>query len=174
MLSRVESDDEIAGLERQMQDLQNRIDQIRADKHAAKLAARKAAQIPRPPKPVQAKKAPGADRPPKATQPRRKSNAGAVNGANGSGSKKHKSQRDSVETEEIVTFEMKRELAVKITNFEGENLERAIDIIRMGRPDLLSVRFYSSGPCNAPSRAMPFFFPFFFFVTHAFPGRPLG
>lgn len=39
---------------------------------------------------------------------------------------------------EVVTFEMKRELAQKIVSFEGENLERAIDIIRQGRPDLLS------------------------------------
>jgi bromodomain-containing factor 1 len=33
---------------------------------------------------------------------------------------------------------MKRELAQKIVSFEGENLERAIDIIRQGRPELLS------------------------------------
>ncbi|GAA6038367.1 hypothetical protein JCM8097_007613 [Rhodosporidiobolus ruineniae] len=39
--------------------------------------------------------------------------------------------------EEYVDFEMKRELAVKIVNFEGEQLEAAIDIIRRGRPDLL-------------------------------------
>lgn len=44
-----------------------------------------------------------------------------------------------VQEPESVTFEMKRELAVKIVSFEGENLERAIDIIRQGRPDLLSV-----------------------------------
>lgn len=46
-----------------------------------------------------------------------------------------------VQEPESVTFEMKRELAVKIVSFEGESLERAIDIIRQGRPDLLSVSF---------------------------------
>lgn len=41
--------------------------------------------------------------------------------------------------EEMVTFDMKHELANKIGNFEGDALEKAIDIIRQGRPDLLSV-----------------------------------
>ncbi|GAA5922008.1 hypothetical protein JCM3775_003459 [Rhodotorula graminis] len=39
--------------------------------------------------------------------------------------------------EEYVDFEMKRELAVKIVAFEGDQLEEAINIIRRGRPDLL-------------------------------------
>jgi bromodomain-containing factor 1 len=46
-----------------------------------------------------------------------------------------------VQQEEYVDFEMKRELAVKIVTFEGENLEEAINIIRRGRPDLLGVSF---------------------------------
>lgn len=42
----------------------------------------------------------------------------------------------------VVTFEMKRELAVKIVAFEGDALEKAIDIIRNGRPDLLGVSVF--------------------------------
>lgn len=138
------SDDEINGLERQIQDLQNRIDYIRADRAAQKAAARKAAALARP-KPVAAKKV--ASNGPKNNLPqhRRKS----TNGGAGTHKKKHhKSRDDSEDVEETVTFEMKRELAVKITNFEGDNLERAIDIIRMGRPDLLSVRLYFAAPSH--------------------------
>jgi bromodomain-containing factor 1 len=39
-----------------------------------------------------------------------------------------------------VSFEMKRELATKITTFEGIMLEKAIEIIRNSAPDLLGVR----------------------------------
>ncbi|TKA55736.1 hypothetical protein B0A53_02872 [Rhodotorula sp. CCFEE 5036] len=39
--------------------------------------------------------------------------------------------------EEYVDFDMKRELAVKIVAFEGDQLEEAINIIRRSRPDLL-------------------------------------
>jgi hypothetical protein len=142
------SDDEINVLERQIQDLQNRIDYIRADRAAQKAAARKAAALARP-KPVAAKKV--ASNGPKSNLPqhRRKS----TNGGAGTHKKKHhKSRDDSEDVEETVTFEMKRELAVKITSFEGDNLERAIDIIRMGRPDLLSVRLYFR--CSFPSCSM--------------------
>lgn len=39
--------------------------------------------------------------------------------------------------EEYVDFDMKRELAVKIVAFEGDQLEEAINIIRRNRPDLI-------------------------------------
>lgn len=129
-------------LERQISDMQNRIDHIRSDRANAKAAAKRAAQLARPPKPPPVKKEP------QVKPPRRKS---TTNGGGGGGSagptlkKKHKVDRDvSEDVEETVTFEMKRELAVKISAFEGDNLERAIDIIRMGRPDLLSVRHRST------------------------------
>lgn len=78
---------------------------------------------------------------------------GGGGGGSGAGGKKKKSagkklqhsdeEEDFEPVEETVTFEMKRDLAVKIVSFEGDNLERAIDIIRTGRPDLLGV---SSSP----------------------------
>ncbi|GAA5897177.1 bromodomain-containing protein [Sporobolomyces salmoneus] len=61
---------------------------------------------------------------------------GASHGAGaggGGGNRRH----IPVQQEEWVDFEMKRELAVKIVTFEGEQLQEAIDIIRRGRPDLL-------------------------------------
>ncbi|GAA5880981.1 hypothetical protein JCM1840_006934 [Sporobolomyces johnsonii] len=60
---------------------------------------------------------------------------GAYYGGSGaaSSSRRHAPQPQ----EEFVDFEMKRELAVKIVSFEGEQLEEAINIIRRGRPDLL-------------------------------------
>ncbi|CEQ42856.1 SPOSA6832_04708, partial [Sporobolomyces salmonicolor] len=60
---------------------------------------------------------------------------GAYYGGSGgaSSSRRHAPQP----SEEFVDFEMKRELAVKIVSFEGEQLEEAINIIRRGRPDLL-------------------------------------
>lgn len=62
---------------------------------------------------------------------------GGGGGGQGGGNRRHV----PVQQEEYVDFEMKRELAVKIVTFEGENLEEAINIIRRGRPDLLGVSF---------------------------------
>ncbi|GAA5952122.1 hypothetical protein JCM3765_005202 [Sporobolomyces pararoseus] len=58
---------------------------------------------------------------------------GGGGGGGGGGNRRHA----PVQQEEWVDFEMKRELAVKIVTFEGEQLEEAINIIRRGRPDLL-------------------------------------
>lgn len=56
----------------------------------------------------------------------------------------HRSQGHRQAQSEVVTFDMKRELAVKIVSFEGESLEKAIDIIRRGRPELLGVSCFLS------------------------------
>lgn len=76
-------------------------------------------------------------KPPKPQQPKRKSISGSD--ALGSSQKKkpRKSNASESDEDETVTFDMKRELAVRISNFEGDQLERAIDIIRRARPDLL-------------------------------------
>lgn len=141
MIGSIVSDDEVGQLERQMQDIQARIDLIKGDRAAAKAAARRASLAAKPPKPIAAKKVASSERP--KNQQRKKSTNGGGAGGSGSYKKKHKGNRDdSEDVEETVTFEMKRELAVKITNFEGDKLERAIDIIRMGRPDLLSVSYH--------------------------------
>lgn len=58
---------------------------------------------------------------------------GGGGGGGGGGNRRHA----PAQQEEWVDFEMKRELAVKIVTFEGEQLEEAINIIRRGRPDLL-------------------------------------
>lgn len=53
-------------------------------------------------------------------------------------------EEEVAQESEVVSFDMKRELAVKIVSFEGENLEKAIDIIRRGRPELLGVSSFLS------------------------------
>lgn len=55
--------------------------------------------------------------------------------------KKKKKRGSSDEDEPLVevSYEMKRDLANGIASFEGDRLERAIDIIRKSRPDLLGV-----------------------------------
>ncbi|GJN92439.1 hypothetical protein Rhopal_005469-T1 [Rhodotorula paludigena] len=58
-------------------------------------------------------------------------------GGSTSTSRRHTATALEPAMEEFVDFEMKRELAVKIVAFEGDQLEEAINIIRRGRPDLL-------------------------------------
>ncbi|GAA6055150.1 hypothetical protein JCM3770_007466 [Rhodotorula araucariae] len=58
-------------------------------------------------------------------------------GGSASTSRRHTAAAIEPAMEEYVDFEMKRELAVKIVSFEGDQLEEAINIIRRGRPDLL-------------------------------------
>ena len=61
-----------------------------------------------------------------------------------------KRQSVSSDEEEIiteVTFDMKRELATKISSFEGQDLAHAIDIIRASDPLLLGVRGVQSASC---------------------------
>ncbi|BGP34055.1 transcription initiation at TATA-containing promoter protein [Rhodotorula toruloides] len=66
---------------------------------------------------------------------------GAYYGGGGSSSSRRRSTHRAAHAEpmmeEYVDFDMKRELAVKIVAFEGDQLEEAINIIRRGRPDLL-------------------------------------
>ncbi|BGP26427.1 bromodomain-containing factor 1 [Rhodotorula toruloides] len=67
---------------------------------------------------------------------------GAYYGGGGSSSSRRRSTHHAAHhaepmMEEYVDFDMKRELAVKIVAFEGDQLEEAINIIRRGRPDLL-------------------------------------
>lgn len=133
-------------MERQLMTLQASIEQMKQQKKAEKERARAAERAAaRPPKPA------------KKPAERRQSGGGGGNQRKPGGKKKKVKRDDSSDDDfyddggefyapapvvaepESVTFEMKRELAVKIVSFEGENLERAIDIIRQGRPDLLSV-----------------------------------
>ncbi|KAI5475507.1 hypothetical protein MNV49_001321 [Pseudohyphozyma bogoriensis] len=151
-------DEQIHAMERQLQALAAQIETMKAKKKADKehRAAERAAssRAPKPkkmsidgglPNPYAVASAPAAA--PK------KSGGGAKKRQSGGGQakkpKKKKEYEDSDDEEwkeemevvrepEEVTFEMKRELAVKIVSFEGDNLEKAIDIIRQGRPDLLS------------------------------------
>ncbi|BGP42209.1 transcription initiation at TATA-containing promoter protein [Rhodotorula kratochvilovae] len=58
-------------------------------------------------------------------------------GGSASTSRRHTAAAIEPAMEEYVDFEMKRELAIKIVSFEGDQLEEAINIIRRGRPDLL-------------------------------------
>ena len=144
------SDDDggISLLQQQIYSLQNEIQMIRTRKHTERQRKIAAAAPPRPPKPVST--APPRERKP--SEPRQRSAPKQKkSGGGGGGRKRKQSRNDSTdeEQEETVSFEMKRELAVKITSFEGDNLERAIDIIRMGRPDLLSVRSSFALGCNA-------------------------
>ncbi|GAA6003921.1 hypothetical protein JCM10207_006468 [Rhodosporidiobolus poonsookiae] len=60
---------------------------------------------------------------------------GGGGGGGGGGSRRGAAAQP--EMEEYVDFEMKRELAVKIVTFDGDQLEEAINIIRRGRPELL-------------------------------------
>ncbi|KAM0790690.1 hypothetical protein ACM66B_004548 [Microbotryomycetes sp. NB124-2] len=146
-------DDGISAMQMQLASLQASIEQMKQNKRAEKERQRAAErhalqqQYQRPPKPP---KRPSLDygappRPPSNPNPKRP--------------KKPKKKRESSdeedyyddagdyygavvpaqpeETGELVTFEMKRELATKIVTFEGEALERAIDIIRQGMPALL-------------------------------------
>ncbi|ORY75954.1 hypothetical protein BCR35DRAFT_343168 [Leucosporidium creatinivorum] len=146
-------DDGISAMEQQLLTLQASIEQMKQQKKAEKERARAAERAAaRPPKPAKKPSVDGG---------RRASGGGGSGGVSNKrkpgGGKKKKAKRDDfssdddfyddggdyvggpvVQEPESVTFEMKRELAVKIVSFEGENLERAIDIIRQGRPDLLS------------------------------------
>ncbi|GAA5916281.1 BET domain-containing protein, partial [Sporobolomyces salmoneus] len=58
----------------------------------------------------------------------------AHHGAGGGGGNR---RHTPVQQEERVDFDMKRELAVKLATFEGEQLQEALDIIRRSQPDLL-------------------------------------
>ncbi|KAK4052387.1 transcription initiation at TATA-containing promoter protein [Microbotryomycetes sp. JL201] len=143
-------DDGISAMQMQLANLQASIEQMkqnkRLEKERQRAAERSAAAYARPPKPPKRPSMDyGAPRPPSTSNTKRP--------------KKPKKKRDSSddedfyddagdyygavvppqpeETGELVTFEMKRELATKIVTFEGEALERAIDIIRQGMPALL-------------------------------------
>lgn len=155
-----ESDDEqLHDLERQLVALQNTIAQIKATKRTEKEQRKAAERQARPPK---APKAPRQQHTNHSevsrnqnTMNRAASKRGRGSGMGGGAGRKKKSHKkdewDSGEDEEAtavrsgpsktqeVTFDMKRELAVKIVSFEGEDLEKAIDIIRRGRPELLGV-----------------------------------
>lgn len=154
----VSDDDGISAMEQQLLTMQANLEAMKQSKKAEKERQRAAERAAaRPPKPAKKPSVDGG---------RRASGGGGGGGAMSNkrkptGPKKKKAKRDDfssdddfyddgggeyigapvVQEPESVTFEMKRELAVKIVSFEGENLERAIDIIRQGRPDLLSVSF---------------------------------
>ena len=150
-------------MERQLQSLQAEIESRKAQKKFAKEQKRAAERIPKPPKPSTSKKVAsgsggggsgGEFRQRASTSSsahRKRPSGGNGNKKSGKKARKHDSSDDDDDDDDMmpahqpatgeVSFEMKRELAVKIVSFEGQNLERAIDIIRQGRPDLLSVRF---------------------------------
>ncbi|KAK4702687.1 bromodomain-containing factor 1, partial [Phenoliferia sp. Uapishka_3] len=148
-------DDGITEMERQLERLQADIEARKQAKKLAKEQQRAAERAPKPPKPSTSKKAASTSeyaRNRATAQSSASSHRKRPSGGNGGkkSSKKSRKQDSSDEDDEEmmmhqpsssggeVSFEMKRELAVKIVSFEGENLERAIDIIRQGRPDLLS------------------------------------
>ena len=138
-----DSDDNgISEMEKQLRTMQANLERMKAEKQREKEQRRfsehnvhqPVPQRPQPPKQQQSRQSSSYDntyqaKPPKpAPKPKAPRQPGASQGG--------RKQQAAQPTE--VTFEMKRELAVKIVSFEGENLERAIDIIRNGRPDLLS------------------------------------
>ncbi|KAM0756206.1 hypothetical protein T439DRAFT_320903 [Meredithblackwellia eburnea MCA 4105] len=151
-------DDGISAMERQLATMQANLEAMKAGKKAAKEEKRAAerALAQKPPKASTSKKVSGAGREragSTATAPRKRQSGGGAGGPGKKGKKARKNRDTSDEEEfddylqpaavapvapEEVTFEMKRELAVKIVSFDGEKLEQAIEIIRRGRPDLLS------------------------------------
>ncbi|KAK4057077.1 transcription initiation at TATA-containing promoter protein [Microbotryomycetes sp. JL221] len=160
-------DDGISAMQAQLANLQASIEMMkqnkrlekerrRAQEQSAALMAAQQMYQPRPPKqPKRTSMDYGAPMP-RASHP----SGGVGHGGGARRPKKPKKKRDSSEDEdfyddaggdyygavvpaqpeeqrELVTFDMKRELATKIVTFEGENLERAIEIIRQGMPALL-------------------------------------
>ncbi|SCV71560.1 BQ2448_3148 [Microbotryum intermedium] len=155
----VSEDDGISAMEKQLQMMQANLELMKQQKRAEKEQARMMAAMQemqagftRAPKPSK-KQSAQERRPSTGAAPKRARNSstgGAAAAPSTAGASKKKRSKHREEDPgygapspppaqpESVTFEMKRELAVKIVSFEGENLERAIDIIRRGRPDLLS------------------------------------
>ncbi|KAL8283730.1 hypothetical protein RQP46_005525 [Phenoliferia psychrophenolica] len=148
-------DEGITEMERQLQTLQAEIEARKAQKKFAKEQKRAAERVPKPPKPSTSKpkvasgSGSGEFRQRASTSSsahRAKRPSGGNGKKNGKKARKHDSSdeddEDMMPAHQApageVSFEMKRELAVKIVSFEGDNLERAIEIIRQGRPDLLS------------------------------------
>ena len=120
--------------------------QKKAEKERARAAERAAARPPKPAKkPVERRQSGGggggavAQRKPGGKKKKAKRDDSSDDDFYDDGGEFYAPHQPLIPEPESVTFEMKRELAVKIVSFEGENLERAIDIIRQGRPDLLSV-----------------------------------
>ncbi|KDE09447.1 hypothetical protein MVLG_00349 [Microbotryum lychnidis-dioicae p1A1 Lamole] len=155
----VSEDDGISAMEKQLQMMQANLELMKQQKRAEKEQARMMAAMQemqagfaRAPKPskkqsTQDRRASTGAAPKKARSSSTGGPAAAPSAAGASKKKRSKHREEDPgygapspppAQPESVTFEMKRELAVKIVSFEGENLERAIDIIRRGRPDLLS------------------------------------
>lgn len=147
----IAEDDTITAMERQLHAMQSEIASMKAAKHAAKVASRPPPPPPRAPRPP--KKPEVRNRNPTSSSNKKRKSSGSSNKRKSGGRRNEWSEDDEEEyeeeEEETVTFEMKRELAVKIVSFEGDDLEKAIDIIRRGRPELLGVspNFLSLSSC---------------------------
>lgn len=131
-------DDGISEMEKQLRTMQDNLERMKEAKQREKDQQRRQQEqqyVQRPPPPKQqVRQSSSYDntyqaKPPK---PAPKPKAPRQSGGGQGGRKQQAAQPTEV------TFEMKRELAVKIVSFEGADLEKAIDIIRNGRPDLLS------------------------------------
>jgi bromodomain-containing factor 1 len=160
-----ESDEQISMMERQLEIMRQNLIQLKEAKHrrkaekrqqqraekeaqrevarqeaaAARAAAAAAAAAARPPPQPRPVNGSSSSKPAQTKAPRRSSTSNAPKG--------RKSGRQSSEDEFVafqeVTYKMKQELAEGIGNFEGEQLQKAIDIIRRSRPDLLGVSIRS-------------------------------
>jgi hypothetical protein len=145
-----ESDEQISMMEKQLEIMRENLVQLKEAKQRRKYekrqqaaqAARAAAQAAqaaviaaRPPPPPKPPRENGSASKPVTKAPRRSSTSNAPRKRSG----KQSSDDEFVAFQEV-TYEMKQALAMGIGNFEGAQLQKAIDIIRKSRPDLLGVR----------------------------------
>lgn len=117
-------DDQITEMERQLSLISQSLESLREMK-MKKAAVTAAAKVAKPPKP-------------KATNGNGKAPRSPTQTKRPPKPKKKKNKDDNEDWGEV-TFEMKRDLANQIANFEGDKLEQAVHIIRTSAPHLLNV-----------------------------------